>query len=321
MKHKTLAHIHCGIPTFAQAPICQDLNAIDADIAVLGMPYENVYGNCGARMGPRAIREASIAIGYEMNSGYYHLDDNETYFEGGVSIVDCGDIPVAGSDVEPSFTYLKEAVEKIARSRALLITLGGDHAITGGVLDALGARGPFGIVHIDAHMDWNDASERTYCQSNPMRRASRLPYVCGMAQLGIRAFPITSRASIEEAREYGSVIMSAKKIRQMGLPDTIAAIPQCERYYVTIDIDGLDPSIAPATGALAYDGLLYDEVREILKGVSRKGEVIGFDLVEVAPPLDSPGNPTSQLAARIIADLAGFALKENPLHRAARGAS
>jgi len=310
MQNKSIAHIHSGIPTFAQAPLCDDLDNIEADIAVLGMPYENTYGNAGARLGPRGIREASIAIGYEMARGYYHPDDDETYFSGGVKIVDCGDIPVVACDVEPSFSYLKNTVARIAKSDALLITLGGDHSITGGVLHALESRGPFGVVHIDAHMDWARPEGRTYCQSNPLRLASELPYVCGMAQLGIRAFPITTKESLQDARDYGSVILSPNAIREMGTDAVVEAIPKCEKYYVTIDIDGMDPSLAPGTGALAYGGLLYEETRQILKGVARRGRVIGFDMVEVAPPLDGPGNPTCQLAARLIADLAGFVLSE-----------
>ena len=306
---KVIPHIYSGIPTFAKAPLCEDLGAIDADIAVLGMPYENTFGNAGARNGPRGIREASVAVSYEMDRGYYHPDDDETYFEGGVSIVDCGDVPVVACDLEPSFTLLKDAVSEIARSNALLITLGGDHSITGGVIEALTERGPFGIVHIDAHMDWNKPEGRKYCQSNPLRLASELPHVTKMAQLGIRAFPLTSLASLQDARDYGSVIMSPKKIRELGISGTIQAIPKCDRYYVTIDIDGMDPSIAPATGALAYGGLLYEETRELLKGIANLGEIVGFDMVEVAPPLDSPGNPTCQLAARLIADFAGFILK------------
>lgn len=316
MNRNTIAHIHSGIATFAQAPLCEDLDDIQADIAVLGMPYENTYGNAGARLGPRGIREASIAIGYEMARGYYHPDDDETYFEGGVSIVDCGDIPVVACDQEPSFSYLKESVRRIAASDALLITLGGDHSITGGVLHALEARGPFGIVHIDAHMDWAKPEGRRYCQSNPLRLASELSYVQGMAQLGIRAFPITTQESIRDAKEYGSVILSPNAIREMGVASVIKAIPKCDRYYVTIDIDGMDPSLAPGTGALAYGGLLYDETRELLKGVAQRGEVIGFDMVEVAPPLDGPGNPTCQLAARLVADLAGFVLSQRDRHRA-----
>jgi agmatinase len=307
---KVIPHIYCGIPTFAKAPLCQDLTKIDADIAVLGMPYENTFGNAGARIGPRGIREASVAVSYEMERGYYHPDDDEIYFKGGISIVDCGDVPVVACDLEPSFTLLKDAVRRIAKSDALLITLGGDHSITGGVIEALDERGPFGVIHIDAHMDWNKTDGRKYCQSNPLRLASEMSHVNGMAQLGIRAFPLTSLESLQDARDYGSVILSPKKIRELGIDGTIAALPKRDRYYVTIDIDGMDPSIAPATGALAYGGLLYEETRELLKGIATLGEIVGFDMVEVAPPLDSPGNPTCQLAARLIADFAGFILKE-----------
>lgn len=303
-------HVFCGIPTFAYAPMQDDIDNIDADAAILGFPYENGYGYGGARMGPRGIRSASAAGINEIKNGYYHLDDDEDYLGEPWKIVDCGDVPVSGCDVEPTFTVARNMVERVAKSDALLVTLGGDHAVTIPVLEGLAERGPFGIIHIDAHMDWAVLG-RPYGHETPMRRASEMDHVTKMAQLGIRQFPLTSKQAVQDALDYGSVIMSTNKVRQLGIDETIARIPKCEKYYLSIDIDGMDLSIAPGTGSPSHGGFLYLEIRELLKRIAGLGEIVAFDLVEVAPPLEGSGSePTSALAVRIILDLIGFIFKE-----------
>ena len=306
----TPSHALTGICTFGYLPLCTDLDNIDADVAILGIPYENTMGPSGARMGPRGLREVSYANSYELREGSYSPDDDEVYLGAPWKIVDCGDVPIVGCDVEPSFTRIREMVRRITANDALLVSLGGDHAITVPVLEGLADKGPFGIIHIDAHMDWANYPGRPYCHSKPMRRASEMEHVTEMAQLGIRAFHFTSRESFQEAVDYGSKIFTPTKMRKLGLPGLLKEIPKCDRYYVSIDIDGMDPSIAPGTGSPDPGGLLYEETRELLKGIAGLGEIIAFDLVEVAPPLDLPVKPTCMLANRLICDLIGFVLKE-----------
>jgi agmatinase len=297
-------HAYVGIATFGQVSICENLDNLNADVAVLGIPYENTMGINGTRLGPRGIREGSVGHKFQLTKGCYCPDDDEYYFGPSWKIVDCGDVPIVGCDVEPSFTYIREYVHKITTKGAILVSLGGDHAITAPILEALEDRGPLGVIHIDSHPG------RPYCHSKPMRRASEMAHIAGMAQLGIRAFKFTTHEAYKDALDYGSMIFSPKKIHELGTETVISQIPQCERYYVSIDIDAMDPSIAPATGAPEPGGLLYNETRELLKGIARLGEIIGFDVVEVAPHLDLPGKPTCGLAATLICDLLGFVLKE-----------
>jgi agmatinase len=305
-----ISHFYVGIATFGQLPLCDDIDDLRADVAILGIPFENTMGVNGTRLGPRGIREESIGHKLQLTKGFFSPDDEEYYFGPSWKIVDCGDVPIVGSDVEPSFTYIRDYVRKITAKGAILVSLGGDHAITAPILEALDDQGPFAVIHIDAHMDWADYPGRPYCHSKPMRRASEMAHIVGMAQLGIRAFRVTSHDSYKDAVNYGSVICSPRKMRELGTEAVIAKIPQCERYYVSIDIDAMDPSIAPATGAPDQGGLLYYETRELLKGIAGLGEIIAFDLVEVAPHFDPPRKPTCILAATLICDFLGFVLKE-----------
>ena len=149
-----------------------------------------------------------------------------------------------------------------------------------------------------------------------MRRASEQEHVTGITQIGIRNVSSTSRDGYDEARKRGSSIMSVRQARRMGTQGVLEKIPQGLRYYVTIDIDGFDPSIAPGTGTPSHGGFLYYEVMEILQGLAKQGQVVGVDLVEVAPAYD-PSGITGFLAAQVILNFLGYIFHER---RRARGA-
>ena len=302
-------HGYSGVATFARQPLHIDIDNIDADVAVIGIPFENTMGRTGARLGPRGIRDGSSGGYNEVVRGAWRLEQRDVYFGAPWRLVDCGDVPISGSDFEPSFSYVRDWVSRAAKSKALLVFLGGDHAITTPVVEALTDRGPFGIVHIDAHLDWAGVEGRQYGHESPLRRCSELSHVLGMAQLGIRYSTFSAKEDYLDAERYGSVILTPRQLRQLGTKGVLERIPKFDRYYVTIDIDGMDPSIAPGTGALSPGGLLYDETRDLLEGVARLGHIVGFDVVEVAPQLDT-SDMTSHLAARLILDFAGFILKE-----------
>ena len=108
---------------------------------------------------------------------------------------------------------------------------------------------------------------------------------------------------------YGSVIMGVNEIRDKGVDAALAAIPQCDRYYVTFDIDGMDATLAPGTGTPSQGGFHYPEMNRLLEGVAKCGEIVGFDMVEVAPDYDQSGI-TAQLAAQLMQNFIGFVLKE-----------
>ena len=251
-----------------------------------------------------------LFLTYEWRQGYEHLDDGLVYFDGGIDVVDCGDCPVVANSAEPSFTDLIERVSKIAASRAFPIFLGGDHAVTTGFLEGMQSRGPFGLIHIDAHLDWSSKSTRYYDHGSPIRRASEMNHLTGIAQFGIRTFPGASMEDLADAREYGSVIQSVEAVRKIGIEAAVARVPRCDKYYLTLDIDGMDPSLAPGTGTPAFGGFLYEEARELLKHIASLGEFVGMDLVEVSPTADNPGHTTSLLAVRLISDFVGFVFKD-----------
>ena len=132
-----------------------------------------------------------------------------------------------------------------------------------------------------------------------MRRASEKKFVTGMTQIGIRNVSSTAKEGYEDARKSGSDIYSVRQFRSLGVNQLLKKIPKDSRYYLTIDIDAFDPSIAAGTGTPSHGGFYYYEVLELLDGLTKQGNVIGLDLVEVAPDYDLT-NSTSTLAAQLL---------------------
>ena len=139
---------------------------------------------------------------------------------------------------------------------------------------------------------------------NPMRRAAEKPYVTGLSQVGIRNVSSTAKDGYDDARKMGSDIQSVRQFRKLGAVGMLDRIPAGGRYYVTIDIDGFDPSVAPGTGTPSHGGFFYYEILEFLDGLTKRGTIIGVDLVEVAPDYDHSGSTTT-LAAQILLNLIG----------------
>jgi agmatinase len=295
---------HCS---FGKRPIVTDWSKIDADVAVLGIPYDmGTQYRAGARFGPRAIREASTLFSFGHGGAYDHEDDEVYLPLDKVRIVDVGDADIVHTDTRSSHDNAELAVRKILAACAMPVVLGGDHAINIPCIRAFSNHGPIHIVQIDAHLDFVDVRHGvTEGHGNPMRRAAEQAHVTGLTQLGIRNVSSTAREGYEDARSRGSTILSVRQVRKLGVEGVLAKIPDGARFYVTIDIDGFDPSIAPGTGTPSHGGFLYYEVMEILKGLVGKGTVVGVDLVEVAPAYD-PSGITGFLAAQVLLNFLGY---------------
>lgn len=302
-----------GISTFGKYPVCPDLDQLDADVAVIGVPNDmGTQWKSGARMGPRGIREGSTLYSFGLD-GAYDIENDIMYLGPDWKVVDCGDVDMVHGDLMQCHENTEAAIRKIVSKGAMPVVLGGDHSITAAVGKGLEELGPFHVIQIDAHLDWADhRSGQRYGHGSCIRRLSEMDHVQRIFQFGIRGISSSLKEDVDAAREYESVILSPRQMRKIGLEQIIEQIPAGEKYYVTIDIDGIDPSIAPGTGTPSPGGLLYDEVNELLHAIAKRGNVVAFDIVEVAPPYD-PTGMTGQVAARLSLDLLSYVLKEKEL--------
>jgi len=297
---------HC---TFAKAPVCLDWERIDADVAILGAPNDmGTQWRSGARFGPRGIREASTLFSFGHAGAYDHEDDVMYLTREDVRMVDVGDADIVHTDMASSNANIELAVRKILAAGAMPVVLGGDHSIHAPVIKAFEGKGPIHILHIDAHLDFVDERHGVrYGHGSPLRRASEMDHIVGMTQLGIRNVSSSNRDDYAAARAAGSTVLSVRQVRALGAEGVLAQIPDAANYYITIDIDGFDPSIAPGTGTPSHGGFQYYEVLEIIQGLAirSQGRIVGMDLVEVAPAYD-PTGVTSILAAQLLMNSIGF---------------
>lgn len=295
-----------GIATFGKYPMQTDWRAIDADVAVLGAPYDfGTQWRAGARFGPRAIREASTLFAFG-HAGAYDHEDGVTYLDG-ARIVDIGDADIVHTDTEASHAAIEAGVRAILGAGALPVVLGGDHSVNIPCVRAFSGR-PIHIVQIDAHLDFVDERHGVrHGHGNPMRRAAEQAHVTGLSQFGIRNVSSTAREGYEDAKARGSDILSVRQCRALGVGGLLDRVPADADLYLTIDIDGFDPSIAPGTGTPSHGGFLYYEVLELLAGLAARQPVVGIDLVEVAPDYDRTGT-TAILAAQLLLNVIGRVL-------------
>ena len=161
------------------------------------------------------------------------------------------------------------------------------------------------LVHFDAHLDTWDAAPGNLDHSSWVNRTAKLPHVKKIVQLGMRGLA-NDTESVGNARKIGTTIVTAEQIHRRGAAAALAQVPASENIYISLDIDVLDPSVAPGTGTIEPDGLSFAELDELLKGVAGKGRLVGLDVVEVNPYRD-PSGRTAQTAVRLIVDLLGAA--------------
>ena len=297
-----------GIATFGKYPYVENWDAIDANVCILGAPFDfGTQWRSGARFGPRGIREASTLFAFG-HAGAYDHEDDVTYLDG-ARIVDLGDADIIHTDTSGSHAAIEHGVRKILAAGALPVVLGGDHSVNIPCINAFSDHGPIHIVQIDAHLDFVDERHGVrYGHGNPMRRAAEKDYVTGLSQFGIRTVSSTAKEGYDDARARGSDILSVRQIRALGVEAVAARVPRDVDLYLTIDIDGFDPSIAPGTGTPSHGGFLYYEVLELIAILAKRQRIVGIDLVEVAPDYDPTGS-TSILAAQLLLNIIGRILQ------------
>lgn len=297
-----------GSASFLGAPVCTDLARLEAEVAILGIPYGDPYSydefpNDQAKA-PAAIRAESARIADKTD--HWDFDLGGPLLDGRkVRIVDCGDVPRDANDRGLHYRRAEAAARLILEAGALPITLGGDHGVPIPVFRAFEGRGPITLVHIDAHLDWRDeigGVREGY--SSPIRRASELPHIEGIFQIGLRAQGSARAEEVRAARAYGAEIVTAYEVHEQGMEAVLKRIPGSGRYYLTIDADGLDPTVMPAVAGPAPGGLSFPQVRTLIHGLVAKGRIVGMDIVEITPGRDVNGI-SSLTAGRLILNLIG----------------
>jgi agmatinase len=298
--------------TFMDFPFVPDLDELDAHFVVIGMPYGDPYSIDelinDQTNAPTAIRRASERMSHGLDR--WDFDIGGTLFDGkDIRVVDVGDIPGDPHDLQRHYQLAEQAIRRILSAGAFPITLGGDHGVPIPVFRAYADHGPITLIHIDAHLDWRDevkGAREGY--SSTIRRASEMKHVEAIYQIGIRGQGSARAEEVEAAQRYGSNLITADELRRRGVEEILSTIPAGRKFYLSIDADGLDPAVMPAVNAPQPGGVTYPEMIALIKGLCRKGRLMGMDIVEIAPGFDL-NDITAITAGHIILNAIGAVVR------------
>lgn len=314
----TLTTSPAGGATFLNTALVTDLTALEADIAVLGIPYGVPYGMAGVAgpcsVAPAALRAQSLKFGYGRFIEHYDFDQDGPLLGGrDVRIVDCGDAAADPLDIPGNSARAAAATREIVARGAVPIMLGGDDSVPIPFFRGFAEHGPVTLIQVDAHLDFRDELDGVREGfSSPIRRASEMPWIDSIVQIGLRGVGSARPADVQDARDNGNLLVTAGEVRRDGVAALLSRIPTEHPYLITIDLDGLDPSVAPGVTGPAPGGLSYDELASLLTGLVAQGRVAGLDIVEYAPEMDVNGH-TALVATRLILNLIGAMVRSGQL--------
>lgn len=296
--------------TFCGAPR-GELDALtDVDVAIVGAPFD--WGTTyrpGARFGPAAIRAGD----------YLGADGSRPHLPTGIDpfaemrIADLGDFNVVPGYTEISIDRIRDGIRRIAEQGTIPIVLGGDHSITfpnaGGVADVYG-HGEVALIHFDAHADTADTQNgQLLGHATPMRRLIESGAVPGhrFVQIGLRGYwPPPDVVEWMRTQDMRSYMMNEIVDRGLGpvVDDALThALSGASKAFISVDIDVVDPGMAPGTGTPEPGGLTSRELLDTVRRLAKELDVVGADIVEVSPPYDGPGEITARLANRVVLEL------------------
>ncbi|KAF8541152.1 arginase [Trichophaea hybrida] len=335
--------VFSGISTFGRLPYfpCLASDAESYDIAFLGAPFDTGTSyRPGARFGPSGIRQGSHRCGF---SGGYNVPLDTNPFNSWARVLDCGDIPVTSYDNEyaikqienghhtllsrrPTVDASKPGPNHKGRTLPRIITLGGDHTIVLPILRSVNREyGPVTVIHFDSHLDtWKpkvfggaptkvaSVNHGTYFYHAAMEGLLRNDT---NIHVGIRT-TLSGMSDYENDGYVGFHIVEAREIDKIGIDGIIKRIIDrvgtIDPVYLSIDIDTLDPAFAPATGTPETGGWSTRELRTIIRGLEGIN-LIGADIVEVAPAYDTNAELTTMAAADILFEVMSIFVKKGPL--------
>ena len=275
--------------TFADFAPCSDLEKLVADIVIIGIPYGVPYDASkppDSLNAPAAIRRESVQ--YPDDPVAWDFDLGGTLLgASGARVVDCGDLPGSQDDPLRNQRLTTAEIQKILAGGAIPLVLGGDDSIPIPVLRAFEKEEPFYVLQLDAHIDWRDhVNGIREGYSSTMRRASEMPWIKGITQVGMRAVGSAREEEVLAARNYGANLVSSSVVRRAGVEAALEYLPFGSRCFITIDLDVLDPMVMPATGALTPGGLEYLEVIALLQAAFQSTQVVGVCIVSLVPEMD-----------------------------------
>ena len=275
--------------------------AAGLDAAFIGVPVDIATSNRpGARLGPRQIRDESRML------RPYNMATRAAPFDS-LQVADIGDVPINTFHLPKTVDIISDFYDEVIGHDCIPLSLGGDHVITLPILRAITRKhGPVGLIHIDAHADVNEHMfGEPIAHGTPFRRAQEEGLLATerVVQIGLRGTGYSPQ-DFDWCRQQGFRVVTAEECWYRSLEPLMTEVREQMGdgpVYITFDIDGLDPSVAPGTGTVEMAGLTASQGLEIVRGAAGLN-VVGGDLVEVSPPYDTSGN-TALMGATLLYEM------------------
>ncbi len=291
--------------TFCKVPFCADLGTLQAEVAVLGARHGTPYepGTPSHAAGGAAAVRAALGW-YSANPEQFDFDSMGPVF-GGARVVDCGDLAGDLHDGAANRQNIETAVRGIRNRGAVPLLLGGDDSVPIPLFRAYSEAREITIVQVDAHIDWRDQLRGVReGYSSTMRRASEMTQIGNIIQIGARGPGSAREAELQDAQAWGAHIHTARAVHAQGIAPALDQVPEGAEVILSIDVDGIDPSVVPGVILPAFGGLSYQQVLDVIHGVAAKAKIVGAAFVEYVPEKDPSGigaKAIARLASNVIA--------------------
>lgn len=287
--------------TFLGLPAA-DPASVEADLAILGVPhgvpYSSTKSGPGCADAPDAIRRRSTRMAGFI--GHHDFDTGKPMLPDAGRIVDCGDVPGDPADGAGNADRAETTVRTLLDRSVTPVVLGGDDSVPIPVLRAFADHGPLTVLQVDAHLDFRDeVGGVTEGYSSTMRRASEMPHVTRVVQVGLRGVGSARASDLDDARAAGGLVVTARELRERGVGWVLEQLPEGGAIFLAFDLDGLDPGLCPAVSAPLPGGLSWDEAGDLVSGAATRCRVVGAAFTELVPERD-PSGYSALVAARLV---------------------
>lgn len=296
-----------GLPAVAPDALASG----DADVAILGIPFGVPYASPGLTAGcadaPEAIRARSRRLAHYADHHDFDLGAPMLVGAPPLRIVDAGDVDGTAEDGAGNSSRAESAVRAILAVDAIPLVLGGDDSIPIPVLRAYAGGDQFTVLQVDAHLDFRDEVGGVRDgYSSPMRRAAEMDHIERIVQVGLRGVGSARSSDVTDAKAAGNLLVTARDLHDRGVPWLVEQLPQGASVFISLDLDGLDPSVAPAVSGVSPGGLSYDEASDLVGGVAHRCKVVGAAFTELVPTLDVNGISALVVVRLVMRLLAGL---------------
>ncbi|MCV9966650.1 arginase family protein [Pararhizobium sp. BT-229] len=272
--------------------------------AVHGTAYSDANPEVSGTTAPDAVRRAITAASVHIDHWDFDFD-GPLLSDGALEVIDLGDVVTKPDDNAGNRAAIEAATRDIRAAGAIPILIGGDDSAAIPFMRGLSDLETLHILQIDAHIDWRDRiGDEPLGYSSTMRRASELPFVRSMTQVGIRAVGSARLEEVDTAKAWGSRLVTVRQARAVGMAEVARAIPHDGALLIHIDVDALDPSICPGVNALSPGGLWLEEVTDLIAAALARRTLAGFSIVEFQPRNDINGM-TATVVGRLICHVLG----------------